>query len=241
MMALPKIDTPVYEITLPISQVQLKFRPFLVKEQKILLIAMESKDEKEIENNIQMILNNCNLSDVNIDTLPLVDIEYYFLNLRARSVGEVVDSRYKCENEVNGEKCGNLMDVNFDILNVNVTQPPEGSDLIKISDSVGIKMRYPNFEVSKKIKSNDSATDSAFKLVLECIDYVYDNDTLYYANEVSQEELLNFIESMTKEQFEKIEFFIDNLPKLDKVVDIKCKKCGFDHKIELQGLQSFFG
>jgi len=240
-MALPKIDTPVYEITLPISQVQLKFRPFLVKEQKILLIAMESKDEKEIENNIQMILNNCNLSDVNIDTLPLVDIEYYFLNLRARSVGEVVDSRYKCENEVNGEKCGNLMDVNFDILNVNVTQPPEGSDLIKISDSVGIKMRYPNFEVSKKIKSNDSATDSAFKLVLECIDYVYDNDTLYYANEVSQEELLNFIESMTKEQFEKIEFFIDNLPKLDKVVDIKCKKCGFDHKIELQGLQSFFG
>ena len=241
MMALPKIDTPVYEITLPISQVQLKFRPFLVKEQKILLIAMESKDEKEIENNIQMILNNCNLTDVNIDTLPLVDIEYYFLNLRARSVGEVVDTRYKCENEVNGETCGNLMDVNFDILNVNVTSPPEGSDLIKISDSVGIKMRYPNFEVSKKIKSNDSLTDSAFKLVIECIEYIYDNDTLYYANEVSQEELLNFIESMTKEQFEKIEFFIDNLPKLDKIVDIKCKKCGFDHKIELQGLQSFFG
>ena len=231
----------MFEITLPISEVQLKFRPFLVREQKILLMAMESKDEKEIEMNIQQILNNCNLTDVDIDTLPLVDIEYYFLNLRAKSVGEDVESRYKCENVVEDKVCGNLMDVSFDILNVNITMPEEGSDLIKITDKLGVKMKYPSFSVVKKIKADEPQIESAFKLLIDCIDYVYDGDNLYYANEVSSEELLQFVESMTKEQFAKVESFVDKLPRLDKIVNVTCKKCGFDHRIELQGLQSFFG
>jgi T4 bacteriophage base plate protein len=119
-MALPKLDVPMFEVTLPVSNKKLKFRPFLVKEQKILLMAMESKDEEVIENNIHQILNNCVVTPVGetpieIDKLPLVDVEYYFLNLRARSVGETVESRYKCENDVGGKPCGNMMDVNFDL------------------------------------------------------------------------------------------------------------------------------
>lgn len=204
-------------------------------------MAMESKDEKEIEMNIQQILNNCNLSDVDIDTLPLVDIEFYFLNLRAKSVGENVESRYKCENEVEGKICGNLMDVNFDILNVNISTPEEGSDLIKITDKLSVKMKYPNYSVVKKIKSDEPQIESAFKLLIDCIDYIMDGDTIYYSDEVTHEELLQFVESMTKEQFAKVEYFVDNLPRLDKIVEVKCKKCGFDHRIELQGLQSFFG
>ena len=201
-------------------------------------MAMESKDDKEIELNIQQILNNCNLSDVDIDTLPLVDIEYYFLNLRARSIGENVETRYKCENEVDGKMCGNLMETNFDILNVNITTPVEGTDLIKITDKIGVKMKYPSFSVVKKIKIDEPQIDSAFKLLIECIDYVYDADNLYHANEVPYEELEQFIESMTKDQFSKVEAFVDNLPRLDKIINVNCKKCGFGHRIELQGLQS---
>ena len=122
-MALPKIDTPTYEITLPVSKQKLKFRPFLVKEQKILLMAMESGEKTVIENNIRQVLQNCALDAIDVEQLPLIDIEYYFLQLRARSVGEVVESKYKCENEVDGKICGHINDVSFNILDTQVEFP----------------------------------------------------------------------------------------------------------------------
>ena len=241
-MALPKISVPTYEISLPVSHSKIKFRPFLVKEQKILLIAMESGDKETIETNIHQILNNCTLNDdINIDDLPIVDIEYYFLNLRARSVGEVIQSRYKCENDVNGTPCNNLMETEFNLLDVNIKLPAEGSDLIELSQGVGIKMKYPNFSVTKKLKKSETMIDTAFDLLVECIDYIYDEDNLYHAKETPKEELMEFLESLTKAQFENIENFIQNLPKLDKTVEIDCKKCGFHHKISIEGLEDFFG
>lgn len=239
-MALPKITTPIYELTLPISKKFIKFRPFLVKEQKILLMALESGESGAIESNIKHVLNNCLITDLDIDTLPIVDVEYFFLHLRARSVGEVIESKYKCENEVDGKKCNNMMETSFNILEVNVESPKQLNDTIVLSDGVGIKLKYPNFDVVERLQEQESATDSAFELILDCIDYIYDDENVYHAYESTKEELMSFLESLTSEQFEKLQEFIDNLPKLKKDIQITCSKCGFKHNIRIEGLDSFF-
>lgn len=240
-MALPHIDIPTYEIELPISKQKIKFRPFLVKEQKILLMAMESGEKETIETNIKQVLQNCMVDRIDIESLPIIDIEYYFLNLRARSVGEIVESKYKCENIVNEKECGNIMDTKFNILDVNVEIPEIGNDTIRLTDSIGLKMKYPDFSVIKKLQKTESATDVAFELIIDCIDYIFDAENLYHAHETPRKELMDFLESLTKEQFEKLEGFVDNLPKLKKTIQVNCSKCGFSHKIEVQGLDDFFG
>ena len=239
-MALPKISAPIYDITLPVSKKIISFRPFLVKEQKILLMAMESGEKGVIESNIKQVLNNCLISDIDIDTLPIVDIEYYFLQVRARSVGEVIESKYRCENVVDDKKCNNLMETSFNLLDIQIETPKELNNNIPLTNGVGIVLKYPTFEVLDRIQDIDSTTDVAFEVILDCIDYIYDNDSIYYARESTKEELMTFLESLTKEQFDKIEEFMDNLPKLKKEINIKCSKCGFDHKIKVEGLQDFF-
>jgi T4 bacteriophage base plate protein len=240
-MALPKIDAPTYEITLPVSKKKLQFRPFLVKEQKILLMAMESDESKLIENNVQQVLNNCCLTDINMEELPLVDMEYYFLNLRARSVGEVVDVKYKCENEVDGKPCGNIMESKFNLLDVKVDTQNVKDNTIKLKGDVGVKLKYPDYAVVKSLQQAESIADIAFELIIDCIDYVFDGDAVYYASETSREELMSFLESLTQDQFAKLEEFIDSLPKIEKKIELDCKKCGFHHTIDIEGLESFFG
>lgn len=240
-MALPKIAVPEYEITLPVSKNKIKFRPFLVKEQKILLMAMESGESETIEGNIKQVLLNCLLTPLDIEKLPLVDIEYYFLNLRARSVGEIIESRYKCENVVNDVTCGNVMETNINVLDVEISLPEVKNDIIKITDTVGIKMKFPDYSVVRKLQKAESLTDIGFELILDCVEYIFDEDNLYYANETPRQELVAFIETLTKEQFEELEEFVDNMPKLKKQIQVKCSKCGFNHKIDVEGLDDFFG
>ena len=237
---LPKIEAPSYELVLPVSNKTIKFRPFLVKEQKILLMAMESGEKSVIENNIRQVLQNCALTPIDVENLPLIDIEFFFLNLRARSIGEVIETKYKCENEVDGKPCGAVNDVSFNILDTQVEMPEEKSDLIPITDTIGIKMKYPDFSVIKKLEQAETITDIGFELVIDCIDYVYDGDNLYHAHETPKEELMQFLESLTKEQFDKLESFVDNMPKLEKKINFICTKCGFNHNINVQGLDDFF-
>ena len=235
---LPKIDVPSYDIVLPVSKTKVTFRPFLVKEQKILLMAMESEESDFIESNIKQILRNCSLTELNIDDLPLVDIEYYFLNLRAKSVGEEVETKYKCENVVDEKPCGNIMEVKYNVLDVDV-RIPEGDGLIKLAEDIGIKMKYPSFAVLNKLKSQESAS-VAFELIAECVEYVYDKDNLYYTNEIPKEELEAFIDQLSTEQFKDVQKFIEELPRIEKTIDIKCSKCGFEHKIVSKELTDFF-
>lgn len=240
-MALPKIDTPVYDLDLPLSKKHIKFRPFLVKEQKNLMMAMEADDKETIERNIRQVLNNCTITEgINIDKLPVIDIEYYFLNLRARSVGEIVENKYVCTNEVDGKQCGNKMLATFNILDVNVEFDPNSSDEIKINDKITIKMKYPEFSLVHKLSSKESAVDVAFEVVLDSIDYIFDGEQYYYAAETPREELMQFIESLNQEQFSKLEDFFNHLPKMNKKIEMKCSKCGFDHTISMEGLESFF-
>lgn len=240
-MALPKIDVPTYDLELPISKKKLKYRPFLVKEQKNLLMAMESDDNDSIQSNIKQVLQNCTITKkVDVDKLPLIDIEYYFLQLRARSVGEIVTNRYRCNNTVEDKECGNIMETDINILDIKV----EGNisdEPIALTDKISVKLKYPEFSIVKKISGKDSMTDASFDMIANAIDYIFDGDQIYYAKESTHEELIEFLESLNQNQFSKLEEFFENLPKLQKTVKLKCSRCGFDHTIKAEGLEGFFG
>jgi hypothetical protein len=240
-MALPKIDTPIYEIDLPLSKKHIRFRPFLVKEQRNLLMAMESDDKETIEKNIKQVLHNCTLTeDIDIDSLPIIDVEFYFINLRARSVGEVVENKYRCENVVDDKTCNNLMDVSFNLLDIKVEVNENIKDTIQLTDRISVKLKYPEFSIIERSTKFENSTDMVFDMIIESVESVFDGEQFYYANEAEPGEMVEFIESLNQEQFKKIEEFFENLPRLNKEIDIKCKKCGFDHKIKAEGLDSFF-
>lgn len=240
-MALPKISTPVYELTLPLSGKNIKFRPFLVKEYKNLMMAKEADDYDTIMRNVKQVLINCTLDDINIDDIPIVDIEYYFLNLRARSSGEIIELRYICNNEIDDIECGNVMDTSINLLDIGVTNFNKDDSLIKISDSILIKLSYPKFSTLKSIETTDDLTDLAIKMIADSVEYIFDGEQYYYANETPKEELISFIESLNQTQFNNLEKFFEIIPKIEKKIEIKCKKCGFEHKIDVEGLDDFFG
>jgi hypothetical protein len=240
---LPILDNPKYEIELPILKKKVSFRPFLVKEQKILLIAADSDDSNFMIENIKQIIKNCCLTEIDVDKLSSVDLEYFFLQLRARSVEEIVHTKYRCENRLpDGEICKNSMEVNINLLEVNV-ETNGFEDDIKLTSNIGIKMRYPTIQIIEKLNSetseNDNIIDKSFDAIIECVDYIYDDDNFYYTSEVKKQEIVDFLESLSIEQFQRIEKFFTNIPKLKKELEVICSKCGFEHKIKLEGLQSF--
>ena len=240
-MALPKIDTPVYDLELPLSKKKIRFRPFLVKEQRNLLMAMESDDKETIERNIRQVLHNCTLTEnLDIDRLPIIDVEFYFLNLRARSIGEIVQSRYRCENVVEEKTCGNLMTAELNILEIQPDMTNVVNDIIQINNAISVKLKYPEFSVLERANKFESITDMAFDMIAESVEYIFDGEQYYYAAETEPDEIIEFIESLSQEQFSKIENFFNNLPKLNKKIEMDCKKCKFHHTIEVEGLDSFF-
>jgi hypothetical protein len=241
-MALPKIDIPTYEIELPISKKKIKYRPFLVKEQRNLLMAIESNESSTIQQNIKDILYNCTLTEgVDVEKLPILDIEYYFINLRAKSVGEVVESSYRCNNEVDEKVCGNIMKANINLLEIRPDMADVVDPEIQLTPQLTIKMKYPEFGNVKESLNMDNLADITFNMIANSVDYIYDGEQFYYATEAQPGEMLEFIESLNQEQFGKVENFFNNLPRMVKNVEMKCSKCGFDHTIEVEGLENFFG
>lgn len=241
-MALPKIDTPTYELKLPVSKKKIKYRPFLVKEQRNLLMAMESSETSDVHLAIKDILNNCTLTDkIDIDKLPIIDIEYYFINLRAKSVGEIVESKYRCNNMVDDKECGNTMESKLNLLDIKVEMNDDIKPEIQLTNKILVKFKYPEFGIIKDSLKYDNSNDLTFNMIAQSIEYIYDGEQYYYANESTPQELLEFIESLNQEQFEKIENFFTNLPKMKEAIRMKCSKCGFEHKIDVEGLESFFG
>lgn len=241
-MALPKIDKPIYELDLPLSKKHIRFRPFLVKEQKNLLMAMESGEKESIEQNIKQVLNNCTVTEgIDIEKLPVLDVEFYFLNLRARSVGEVVENKYRCDNKVDDKVCGNIMETSLNLLDIKVSDVKEQGDIIQITEQISVKLKYPEFSVLNKLSKLTDVSEIAFEMIADSVEYIYDGEQFYYANEVTHEEMLEFIEGLSQQQFSKIEDFFANLPKLEKRIEMKCSRCGFQHALDVEGLESFFG
>jgi len=240
-MALPKIDVPIYEIELPVSKKKIKYRPFLVKEQRNLLMAMESSEASTIQQSVRDILYNCTLTEgIDIEKLPIIDVEYYFINLRAKSVGEVIESRYRCNNEVDEVECGNIMEKEINLLEIKVQSNDEVSPEIQLDSKLSIKLKYPEFSVIKDSLRYDNINEVTFNMIANSIEYIYDGEQFYYGHEAQPSEMLEFVEGMNQEQFAKVENFFNNLPKLKETLDITCNKCGFQHKIDVEGLESFF-
>jgi hypothetical protein len=241
-MALPKIDTPIYDLELPLSKKKIRFRPFLVKEQKNLLMAMESGDRESIEQNVKQVLNNCTVTEgIDIEKLPVIDIEYYFLQLRARSVGEIVENKYRCDSMVDEKPCGNIMETSLNLLDIKVEGIVEGKDVIELTDTISIKLKYPEFSILNKLSKLTNVSDIAFEMIAESVEYIYDGEQFYYAKEVEKKELVEFIETLNQQQFSKIEDFFANLPRIEKKIEMKCSRCGFEHNLDVEGLESFFG
>jgi hypothetical protein len=240
-MALPKLDTPTYELTLPLSKKKVKYRPFTVKEQRNLLLALESDDSETIQQNVGDILYNCTLTEgIVIEKLPILDVEYYYLNLRSKSVGEIVDTRYRCNNIVEEKNCGNIMQTQIDLSKVNVEIDSNVKPEIKLTDKFMVKLKYPEFGFVRNAMNYDTVNDLTFNVIAQSIEYLFDGEQYYYSHEVTPKEMLEFVETLSAEQFGKIEEFFNHLPKLKQNLKMTCKKCNFQHSIDIEGLESFF-
>jgi hypothetical protein len=234
-MALPKLDVPVYELDLPSNGETISYRPFLVKEEKILLMAAQGDDQKEMVTAIKQIINNCIITKgIKSDKLPLFDIEYILLNLRSRSTGDVIKTKYV------HKEC-KPVEIEININDIEVVKNPEHSDTIELTDTVGMKLNYPDITMMNSISNiTGEKTEEVFDLIANCVDSVYDEDTVYNKSDYTPKELKEFVLGLTQKQFKKVEFFFSTLPKMQKKIDFDCP-CGYSEHITLEGLQSFFG
>ena len=233
-MALPKIASPTYELTVPSSKETVKFRPFLVKEEKLLLLANESDDDVEMINSIRQIITNCTFEKLNVDELALFDLEYVFLKIRSKSVGEVVNLKLLCEDD--GET---YADVSINLDEVNVVWNDEHTDHIELTDDIGLMMRYPQFDLIN-LGSGGGETEHIFKMIKNCINQVYEGDTVHERADFTDKDLDAFIESLTSEHFQKLQVFFETMPRLKHEVKFKNPKTKKQNKMTLEGMQSFF-
>jgi hypothetical protein len=245
-MALPKIDVPVYETKLISSGKTIKYRPFLVKEQKLFLMAAQAADEKETIDVVKQVLNNCIITDIDVDDLPTFDLEHLFMQLRARSVGEVVNLKYNCNNTVKDDKgeeksCDSLVKFDLNILDIKPIIDPDHNNKIEITDKLGIVLKYPTLGMVKNFDNLQSESiDTIMDVIVSCIDFIYDADQMYYAKDSTKEELMEFVDNLQQDDLEKIQKFFTTMPKISKSLDFKCGKCGYEEKIVVEGIQNFF-
>ena len=238
-MPLPKIATPTYELELPSTGKTIKFRPFLVKEEKLLVLALESNDTKEITNAIKAVLKDCiQTRGIKVETLPTFDIEYLFLNIRGKSVGEDIEVSILCPDD--GET---YTEVEISIDDIKVLKDSEHSNQIKIDDKLMMEMRYPSLD--QFIKNNfdfgtSNQVDQSFDLIASCVDKVYSEDEAWTSDDFTKKEILEFLEQMNSSQFKLIEKFFSTMPKLSHEVEVLNPKTNKKGTVVLEGLSSFF-
>lgn len=239
---LPKLSYPTYDVKLPSSGKTVTIRPFLVKEEKLLLMALESEDENDIITTTKQIINNCIVAgDVDIDKLPFFDVDYLFIALRAKAVGESIDIKFTC-NKVNesGKACGATFDAQIDISNVHLKKKEDVSMDIVLSSSLTAKMKYPSYRTMKVLTEEIDDMTRKIYLIAACIDMLVDGEQVHTTKDITKEELVEFVENLTQQQFRKMEYFIENMPSFYISTKAKCKKCGYEHTLEYTDFTSFF-
>lgn len=241
-MALPVNSTPIYTLTIPSSDKIVKFRPFLIKEEKALLIAQQSEDPVVMVNSLKEVIASClsNKDNVGFDVneLATFDLEYIFTQLRAKSVGETIDLTLKCDT-CTDEKA--VASVHVDLTSIKVKKNPDHTNNISLYDDVGIVLKYPTIDVIKKLESVDSADiEQVFNIVVECIDYVYTTEEVFHAKDQTKQELIEFLNNLTSDQFVNIQKFFETMPRLSHEIEYSCPVCGKKHNKVLEGLSSFF-
>lgn len=234
-MPLPILESPKYVLTIPSTGKNVEYRPFLVKEEKILLLAQESENENAISTAIKDIVKACTFDVVDPNELTSFDLEYIFLKLRAKSVGEVSEIRCKCE------KCETLNNISINIDQIEVSWPNKKQDKkIMLTDSIGITLNYIKVKDIKAEESGKSQTETIMDTIIAMIDSVFDQNGIYKKEDSTREELVTFINSLNRSQMEKIEKFIMDSPKLTHTAKFKCTSCKNDNEITLSGTQAFF-
>jgi len=246
-MPLPRIEVPKYELIMPSSGDTVKYRPFLVREEKILLLAMESEDETQMINAVQDIIKNCLYGDINVASMPMFDIEFVFLQLRSKSKGEQVELTFECE------KCKHSIPVKINLNDIKVVHTEGNNNKVSLTDDVGIVLKYPSIEIQKllEISEDISEVETVFKTIISCVDSIWDKDTVYSSKDHSEQELTDFLESLPDNCFVKLQKFFDTLPVLKHDIKLKCpakigkgkhmKSCGWSETKTLEGMGSFFG
>ena len=239
-MPLPKIATPTYELELPSSGQTIQYRPFLIKEEKLLVLALEGEDVKEITTAIKNVIKSCiQTKGIKVDTLPTFDIEYLFLNIRGKSVGEDLEVKLLCpdDNET-------YVPVKVLIDDIKVVKSDEHTNKIKLDSNLMMEMKYPS--LAEFIKNNfdfgqDASMDQSFDLIASCIDKIYNEEEVWAAADCTKKEITSFLDQMNSSQFKEIETFFETMPKLSHTVKFKNPKTKVENEVVLEGLSSFFG
>lgn len=242
-MGLPKIDVPTHEVVIPSTQKTITIRPFLVKEEKILLTALQGEDAEEIANATKQIVRNCILSSgVDVDKLEIFDFEYLILQLRIHSIGETTTIRFLPIDNTTCPECAKHREVQINLKDAKVENLKDTSRKIKIADNVGLSMSYPTTKLFALLEAAKTSNDLnlIFKLIWSCVDYVYDAESITSARDVSEKEGIDFLESLSSDTFKQIEQFLVDIPKVQQKIQVKCSKCTFEQDYVLSGLQDFF-
>ena len=238
-MPLPKIATPTYELELPSTEETIKFRPFLVKEEKLLVLALESEDTKQITTAIKTVIKNCVLTKgIKVEQLPTFDIEYLFLNIRGKSVGEEIEVNIICPDDEETQ-----VSVNIDLESIKVQKNDDHKKQIKVDDNIMMEMKYPSLE--QFIKNNfdfedKNSMDQSFELIATCIDKIFTEEEVWATGDFTKKEMNDFLEQMNSSQFKEIEKFFDTMPKLSHTVKVKNPQTKVESEVVLEGLASFF-
>ena len=238
-MPLPKISTPTYELELPSTGKKIKYRPFLVKEEKILIIAMESEDEKQITNAIKDVISSCIITrGVKVEQLSTFDIEYLFLNIRGKSVGEEVEVMVTCPDDGVTQ-----VPTSINLDDIKVQKDKKHNRDIKLDDSLILRMKYPSLEefIKNNFSGQEITVDNTFDLICSCVEQVYSEEESWSASDCTRKELKQFLDQLSSKQFKEIETFFETMPKLSHTVSVTNPETGVKSDIVLEGLTAFFG
>lgn len=238
-MALPMNTQPTFNMVIPSTGKTVRFRPFVVKEEKALLIAQQSEDPTVMVDTLKNVFSSVIQDKIDVDKLAIFDIEYMFLQIRGKSVGETIDLLFQCDEDHGEQNEKARSKVTINISDLEVVRPEGHTNRIELFNKVGIIMRYPTLEVTDTLK-DASDIEEVFSLVADLIDVIYDDEEVYHAKETKKEELLQFLNNLTTEQFAKIQKFFETMPKISTQVEYKCPICGKEHHKLLEGLQNFF-
>ena len=238
-MALPMNNMPTFNLTIPSTGKNVRFRPFVVKEEKALLIAQQSEDSKVMIDTLKSVLSSCLMDKVDVDKLAIFDLEYMFLQIRGKSVGETVDLFFMCD-EDHGELNEKAKSkITLQLSEIEVVRPEGHTNKIPLFNKVGVVMKYPTLETADSINNFDNV-EEVFKMVASSIDMIYDGDEVYHASETSEEEIMAFLNNLSTDQFLKIQKFFETMPKMSVKIEYKCPVCGKEHRKVLEGLANFF-
>ena len=236
-MALPKIGYPTYELELPSTGKTVKYRPFLVKEEKVLLLALESEDEKQVTNAVKDLLKNCVISRIKVDQLPSFDLEYLFLKIRAASIGELITLTVTCLDDSETK-----VEAAINIENVEIFKPEGHSTKIMFDDTTGLIMKYPSMQqfIDREFLQKEIKTEEIYDFIAGSIDQIFDGDEVYDSTTTTKKEFRTFVDGLTTKQFEKIQQFYATCPKLSHTFKVVNPKTGKESEYTIEGLQSFF-